>query len=51
MAEMATCPCGWMVISPQGEEQAMKHSRMHMADVHPEASLTDAEIMKMIKSV
>lgn len=48
---MATCPCGWTVISPQGEEQAAKHSRIHLQDVHPEASLTEAEILKMIRSV
>jgi hypothetical protein len=51
MTKIATCPCGWTVISPQGEDQAAKHSRIHLQDIHPEASISDAEIMKMIKSV
>ncbi len=51
MAKMATCACGWTVISPQGEEQVTKHTRIHLQDIHPETSITDAEIRMMIKSV
>ena len=48
---MVTCPCGWTVISPQGEEEATKHIRIHLQDIHPETSITDEEIAKMIRSV
>ena len=48
---MITCACGWTVISPQGEEQAVKHIRIHLQDIHPETSITDAEIGAMVKSV
>ena len=51
MAKMSTCACGWTVISPQGEEQAAKHTRIHLQDIHPETSVTDAEIGKMIRDV
>ena len=51
MAKMITCACGWTVISPQGEEQAVKHIRIHLSDIHPETSVTDAEINSMVKSV
>jgi predicted small metal-binding protein len=50
MTKIASCPCGWTVISPQGEEEAAKHSRIHLQDIHPEASISDAEIAKMIRS-
>ena len=41
---MWTCNCGWTVISPQGEEEATRHVRLHLQTVHPETSITDAEI-------
>ena len=51
MAKMATCACGWTVISPQGEEQVAKHTRMHLTDIHPETAVTDDEIKKMIRTI
>jgi len=51
MATMITCPCGWTVISPQGEDWAVKHIRIHLTDIHPEISMTDAEIRATAKTV
>jgi len=48
---MASCACGWTVFSPQGEEQATKHVRLHIKEVHPDTLVTDAEIAQMIRSV
>ncbi|QQG48431.1 MAG: hypothetical protein HY247_06720 [archaeon] len=48
---MSTCPCGWTVISPQGEGQATKHTRIHLTDVHPDTSVSEEEIKKMIRTV
>jgi len=51
MAKMLTCPCGWTLISPQGEEEVMKHIGIHLRDIHPGMSITDDEISKMIRTV
>lgn len=51
MAKMSTCTCGWTVISPQGDEDVAKHTRIHLQDTHPETSVSDAELRNMIKSV
>jgi predicted small metal-binding protein len=51
MAHMTTCPCGWTVISPQGQEDVKKHLGLHLRDTHPGTSVTDEEIGKMIKTI
>ena len=51
MAHMATCACGWTVISPQGAEDAQKHVRIHVGDAHPGTKVSDGELRAMIKSV
>ena len=51
MAKMLTCPCGWTIISPQGEEDVKKHIMMHLHDTHPGTNMTEEEIRKIIKTV
>ena len=51
MANMATCACGWTVISPQGAEDVKKHVVIHVGDAHPGTKVTEGEIRTMIKSV
>jgi predicted small metal-binding protein len=51
MAEMATCACGWTVISPQGRDDVKKHTMLHLKDYHPGTVLSPDEMEKMIKSV
>lgn len=51
MAKMISCPCGWTLISPQGDEDIKKHAAIHGNDCHPGLTLTGDEIVKMIKTV
>jgi len=51
MGKMLTCPCGWTVISPQGEEDVIKHVAIHLRDVHPGTVRREEEIKKQIKTV
>ncbi len=51
MAKMISCPCGWTLISPQGEEDIKKHAMIHSADCHPGLTTTEDEIIQMIKNV
>jgi hypothetical protein len=51
MAKMLSCPCGWTLISPQGDEDIKKHARIHARDCHPGLTETEDEVGKMIKSV
>ncbi len=51
VATMLTCPCGWTLISPQGENDALKHMKTHLSDTHPGTSMTDDEITKMMRNV
>jgi hypothetical protein len=51
MAKMATCPCGWVLISPQGEQDAVKHTAIHLKHHHPGTELTNEEIRKKVLSV
>ena len=51
MAKMSTCPCGWTIISPQGEGDVKKHMMMHLRDAHPGTVMTEDEIGKTIKTV
>ena len=51
MAKMTSCPCGWTLISPQGDDDIKKHMRIHLADTHPGTSMTDDEIGNTIRTV
>ena len=51
MANMATCACGWTIISPLGIEDVKKFLLIHLRDSHPGTSVTEDEITKMIKTV
>ena len=51
MAKMISCPCGWTLISPLGEEDIKKHAMIHGKDCHPGLTTTPDEVAKMIKTV
>jgi hypothetical protein len=51
MAKMASCPCGWVIISPQGEGDAVKHTAIHLKIHHPGTELTNEEMRKKVLSV
>jgi predicted small metal-binding protein len=51
MAKMISCPCGWTLISPQGDEDIKKHVMIHAKDCHPGLIETEDEVVKMIKTV
>jgi hypothetical protein len=51
MANMTTCACGWTVISPLGADNVKKHVLIHLHDDHPGTSVTEDELMKMIKTL
>ena len=51
MAHMATCACGWTVISPMGRDDVKKHTFIHLEDAHPGTVLSPDEMEKMIKTV
>ncbi len=51
MGKMSTCPCGWTIISPQGEGDVKKHMMIHLRDAHPGAAMSEDEIGKTIKTV
>ncbi len=48
MAKMTTCPCGWVLISPNGDDDVIKHVSIHLADHHPGTTLTKDEMRKKI---
>jgi predicted small metal-binding protein len=51
MGNIATCACGWTVISPLGAEDVKKHILIHLGDTHPGTNITEEEIRTLIKSV
>jgi predicted small metal-binding protein len=51
MGTMMSCDCGWTMISPMGEGDVKKHAMMHMQDAHPGMKMSDADMMKMMKTV
>lgn len=51
MAKMLSCPCGWTLISPQGDEDVKKHTMIHLHDTHPEMTVTEDDLKKMVKTV
>jgi predicted small metal-binding protein len=51
MAKMLSCPCGWTLISPQGDKDIKKHAMIHAKDCHPGLTETEDEVVKMIKTV
>ena len=44
MGNMFNCPCGWTLITQEGEEDLKMHIRMHLTDAHAETSMSDEEI-------
>lgn len=44
-----TCDCGWNVTSPHGEQDVLKHAKIHVQEKHPEMKLTEKELQQMIK--
>jgi len=51
MGNIATCACGWTIISPIGADDVQKHLLIHLKDVHPGTTVSDGEIRTMIKTV
>jgi len=51
MGNIATCACGWTIISPVGVEDVKKHILIHLRDTHPGTNVSEAEITTMIKTV
>ena len=51
MAKMMTCPCGWTIISPQGDDDVRKHVSVHLRDTHPGTSMTEEDLQRLIKNV
>jgi len=51
MANLATCACGWTIISPIGPEDVQKHLHIHLHDTHPGTKVSDGELRTMIKTV
>jgi predicted small metal-binding protein len=48
--KMMTCPCGWSVKSPFGEDDVLEHSMLHAKKHHPDmAKMKKEDVMKMIK--
>jgi predicted small metal-binding protein len=51
MGHMFTCPCGWTLITQEGEEDLKMHIKIHMTDAHPGTVMSDEDIGKAIKAV
>ena len=51
MASMATCACGWTIISPVSREDVKKHITIHLKDLHPGTVLAPEEMENLIKTV
>ena len=51
MGNMFTCPCGWILITQEGEDDAKMHIKIHMADAHPETNMADEDLKEKIKTV
>ena len=48
MAKMNNCPCGWTIISPLGDADVIKHTRIHLSENHPGMTISDDEIKKKL---
>lgn len=51
MGSMFNCPCGWMLITQEGEEDLKMHIKIHLADAHSGTVMSDEDIGKAIKTV
>jgi hypothetical protein len=51
MAEMASCACGWTVISPLGRDDVKKFVSIHLKDSHPGTVLSLDEMDKLIRTL
>ena len=48
---MMTCPCGWTIISPQGDADVTKHISLHLQEFHPDTKMTEEDLLRLIKTV
>ena len=50
---MTECPaCGWTLKTPKGEDDIVRHVRLHAENYHPEMKNASKEdILKMVKKV
>ena len=44
-----SCPCGWTLTTPTGEDDIVKHVQMHLKDFHPKEKATKESIMRGIR--
>lgn len=51
MAKKITCPCGWTLTSPLGDEDIKRHTLIHTRETHPGEVHTEEEIVKSIETV
>jgi predicted small metal-binding protein len=53
MTEMKklSCECGFSITSPYGEENLLKHAKIHLKDKHPDMKTSDQELREMIEKV
>ena len=51
MAKKITCPCGWTLTSPLGDEDIKKHTMIHARETHPGEVHTEEDIVKSIETV
>ncbi len=51
MGNMFNCPCGWTLITQEGEEDLKMHVKMHLADAHPGRGMSDEDIRKATKTM
>ena len=47
--KILTCECGFSITSPYGEENLLKHGKIHAQDKHPEWEVTEEELREMIQ--
>ncbi len=43
------CSCGWELKSPMGEEDLLKHGKIHADESHPEMNLSKEDLKKYIQ--
>ena len=43
------CDCGWKLSSPMGEDDLLKHGKIHADETHPEMKLSREDLKKYIQ--
>ena len=46
-----SCECGFTIISSYGEENILKHAKIHLKDKHPDMKVSDEELKADIKNI